>query len=180
MPPILVTSKYYLVNIYRNGLYFLATLTSEHDALGVVEFLHRLFDVFADYLGEVTPRSLTDNFSTAYQLCEEMLDNGHPLITELNALTTLIAPPSMVGRVTGFIVGKTSNVSETLGEGAMSIIPWRRAGVKYAQNEITFDIVEEIDAIFERYGPARLAHLCRPRQCGSRSARAHLAATAHW
>ena len=31
----------------------------------------------------------------------------------------------------------------------MSIIPWRRAGVKYAQNEIFFDIVEEVDMILD-------------------------------
>jgi len=203
VPPILVTAKYYLVNIYRNGLYFLATLATEvrdaarrthiharaparaalsghackgggvcacvdfwqhypppppppsrclpqQDALGVVEFLHRLFDTFQEYFGEVSARSLTDNFSITYQLCEEMLDNGHPMITELNALTSLIAPPSIVGRMASFIVGKSSGVSETLGEGAMSIIPWRRSGVKYAQNEITFDIIEEVDAIYER------------------------------
>jgi AP-3 complex subunit mu len=134
----------------------------QHDALGVVEFLHRLFDTFCEYFGEVTPRALTDNFSIAYQLCEEMLDNGHPMITELNALTSLIAPPSMVGRMASFIVGKSSGVSDTLGEGAMSIIPWRRSGVKYAQNEITFDIVEEVDAIYERCGPTT------PRRTGLR------------
>lgn len=31
----------------------------------------------------------------------------------------------------------------------MSSIPWRKAGVKYAQNEIYFDIIEEIDATIE-------------------------------
>lgn len=29
---------------------------------------------------------------------------------------------------------------------SMSNIPWRKAGVKYTQNEIYFDIIEEIDA----------------------------------
>jgi AP-3 complex subunit mu len=28
----------------------------------------------------------------------------------------------------------------------MSNIPWRKAGVKYTQNEIYFGIIEEIDA----------------------------------
>lgn len=28
----------------------------------------------------------------------------------------------------------------------LSSIPWRKAGVKYTQNEIYFDIIEEIDA----------------------------------
>ena len=32
----------------------------------------------------------------------------------------------------------------------MSILPWRRAGVKYAQHEVFFDIVEEVDMILDR------------------------------
>lgn len=40
-----------------------------------------------------------------------------------------------------------SSVSNTLPEGTESSIPWRKSGVRYTQNEIYFDIVEEIDAI---------------------------------
>lgn len=152
VPPILITSKYYLVNIYRGGLYFLATLTGDALALSVVEFLHRLYDIMGDYFGEVSARELMSNFSTAYQLLDETLDNGHPLVTEPNALHTLIAPPSITSRLTNFVTGKASNVSETIGEAAMSIIPWRKAGVKYAQNECTFDINEEIDCLYESNG----------------------------
>jgi AP-3 complex subunit mu len=159
VPPILVTPKYYLLNIYRGGLYIVSVVTGELAPLSGVEFLHRVFDVLQDYFGEVSPRTLTENFSTVYQLLEEMLDNGHPMITEPNALSSLISPPSIVGRVTSFIVGKTSNVSDTLGESAMSIIPWRRTGVRYAQNEIYFDIIEEIDAIFERYGAPNVGYI---------------------
>lgn len=119
-------------------------------ALSIIEFLHRIFDIFSDYFGEVTSKSIRDNFSTAYQLLEETLDNGHPMITEPNALHSLIAPPTILGRMANFVTGKASNVGETLGEGAMSIIPWRASGVKYAQNEIFFDIIEEVDAIYER------------------------------
>jgi len=118
-------------------------------ALFVVEFLHRVFDVYKSYFGEVTPSSLTSNFSAAYQLLEEMLDNGYPMISEPNALQTLIAPPTLSGNMSAFFTGKSA-VSDTIGEGAMSIIPWRRAGVSYTQNEIFFDICEEIDCIVER------------------------------
>ena len=45
-----------------------------------------------------------------------------------------------------FIKGK-SVVSNTLPDGTISSIPWRKTGVKYTQNEIYFDIVEEIDAV---------------------------------
>jgi len=31
-------------------------------------------------------------------------------------------------------------------------VPWRRAGVKYANNEAYFDVIEEIDAIIDKSG----------------------------
>ena len=37
------------------------------------------------------------------QLLEEMLDNGFPLITELNALTSLVAPPNLGSRVLNYM-----------------------------------------------------------------------------
>lgn len=45
-----------------------------------------------------------------------------------------------------------SNVGETLPTGQLSNIPWRRAGVKYTNNEAYFDVVEEIDAILDKSG----------------------------
>ena len=34
----------------------------------------------------------------------------------------------------------------------MSNMPWRKTGVKYAQNEIYLDIIEEIDAVVDANG----------------------------
>uniref|UniRef100_A0A8C2S3L8 MHD domain-containing protein n=1 Tax=Capra hircus TaxID=9925 RepID=A0A8C2S3L8_CAPHI len=48
-----------------------------------------------------------------------------------------------------FQVG-SSNVGDTLPTGQLSNIPWRRAGVKYTNNEAYFDVVEEIDAIIDK------------------------------
>lgn len=45
-----------------------------------------------------------------------------------------------------------SNVGDTLPTGQLSNIPWRRAGVKYTNNEAYFDVVEEIDAIVDKSG----------------------------
>ena len=41
------------------------------------------------------------------------------------------------------VTGK-SNVSEVLPTGQLSNIPWRRAGVKYTNNEAYFDVIEEV------------------------------------
>ena len=42
-----------------------------------------------------------------------------------------------------FYTGK-SNVSDTLPTGQLSNIPWRRAGVKYTNNEAYFDVIEVV------------------------------------
>lgn len=31
-------------------------------------------------------------------------------------------------------------------------VPWRRAAVKYTNNEVYFDVIEEIDAIVDKLG----------------------------
>ena len=43
-----------------------------------------------------------------------------------------------------FTVTGKSNVSEVLPTGQLSNIPWRRAGVKYTNNEAYFDVIEEV------------------------------------
>jgi len=114
--------------------------------LFVIEFLHRVLAVFRDYFGNFDENSMKDNFSTVYQLLEEMLDNGYPLTTEPNALKAMVAPPSTANRIAAMVSGK-SRVSNTLPDGAISNIPWRKSGVRYTQNEIYFDIVEEVNGV---------------------------------
>lgn len=43
-------------------------------------------------------------------------------------------------------------MGDTLPTGQLSNIPWRRAGVKYTNNEAYFDVIEEIDAIIDKSG----------------------------
>lgn len=46
----------------------------------------------------------------------------------------------------------SSHIGQTLPTGQLSSIPWRRAGVKYTNNEAYFDVVELIDAILDKSG----------------------------
>ena len=62
MPPVVHTTKYYLLSIYREDLFFLGTTTVETNPLGVIEFLHRMFDTFENYFGEVCESNIKDNF----------------------------------------------------------------------------------------------------------------------
>lgn len=49
----------------------------------------------------------------------------------------------------------STNVGEQLPTGQLSVVPWRRTGVKYTNNEAYFDVVEEIDAIIDKSGIPR-------------------------
>lgn len=102
-----------------------------------------------------------------------MLDNGIPFTTEPNILREMIAPPNIISNVIYGVTGINHNthlspsiiviiilfffnkgnsaVNEVLPDGSLTNIPWRKMGVKYTNNEIFFDIVEEIDCIIDKY-----------------------------
>jgi AP-3 complex subunit mu len=101
----------YLFSILRDGLSYLAACppcigsSNQSNGLGIsplliTEFLHKIADTFVIYFGDPADESaVKDNFSTAYQLLEEMVDYGWPLTTEPNALTDLIRPPTVMAKV---------------------------------------------------------------------------------
>merc|ERR1711907_722390 len=104
----------------------------------VIEFLHRIGDVLKDYLNE---------------LLDEMMDNGMPLTTEPNILKSMILPPTTLGRMAGAISGHgPQTVVQEISDATMSNVPWRKSGAKYSNNEIYFDIVEELDSIIDSNG----------------------------
>lgn len=51
-----------------------------------------------------------------------------------------------------FVTNNCFSVSSILPSGQLSNVPWRRSGVKYANNEAYFDVVEEVDAIIDKSG----------------------------
>ncbi|ESO96035.1 hypothetical protein LOTGIDRAFT_214627 [Lottia gigantea] len=150
--PVINTPHHYLINIYRNNLYFVAVVTTEVPPLFVLEFLHRICDTFEDYFNECNESTLKEHYVIVYEILDEMLDNGFPLAVESNVLKELIKPPNFLRTITDTVTGKSTGVSGILPTGQLSNIPWRRTGVKYANNEAYFDIIEEIDAIIDKSG----------------------------
>lgn len=159
VPPVLSTPHHYLINIYKNNIYFIVVVLNEVPPLFVIEFLHRVVSTFEDYFGECTEGSIKDNYVVVYELLDEMLDNGFPLATELNILKEMIKPPNLLRSITDTVTGKSTNMSETLPTGQLSNIPWRRTGVKFTNNEAYFDVVEEVDAIIDRGGSTVFAEI---------------------
>jgi AP-3 complex subunit mu len=151
IPPVISTPHHYLISIYRCNLHLVCVCMTEVPPLFVVEFLHRVVETFEDYFSECSESAIKENYVVVYELLDEMLDNGYPLATEANILKEMIKPPNMLRTVVNTVTGK-SNVSEVLPTGQLSNIPWRRAGVKYTNNEAYFDVIEEVDAIIDKQG----------------------------
>ncbi|XP_041125236.1 AP-3 complex subunit mu-1-like isoform X2 [Polyodon spathula] len=127
VPPVIPTPHHYLISIYQDKIFFVAVIQTEVPPLFVIEFLHRVVEMFQDYF-------------------------------ESNILKELIRPPTILRSVVNSITG-SSNVGETLPTGQLSGIPWRRAEVKYTNNEAYFDVVEEIDAILDKSGSTVFAEI---------------------
>jgi AP-3 complex subunit mu len=122
------------------------------DPLYAFAFIRTFLDILIEYFGELTAPTLKDNFDIVHQLLEETLDaGGHPLTTSPNALRDIVLPPSLITKilsvtgVSGLSGPSTSNMSAF-----SSPIPWRKAGIRYNNNEVYFDIVETLDAVVNK------------------------------
>lgn len=78
-----------------------------------------------------------------------MLDNGHPLTTERSALRDIVLPPSLLNKILS--VAGVSGLAKASSNPFASPIPWRKLGIKHNNNEIYFDMVEDLIAIVNKY-----------------------------
>ncbi|VVA38619.1 PREDICTED: AP-3 complex subunit [Prunus dulcis] len=113
----------------------------------------RPFQDLVLFVGEaLVGNDVVDQLSKFDQLLDEMIDNGFPLTTEPNIMREMIAPPNIVNKMLSVMTGNSSNMSDTLPGATSSCIPWRTTDLKYANNEVYVDLVEEMDAIVNRDG----------------------------
>ncbi|EJD53907.1 clathrin adaptor, mu subunit [Auricularia subglabra TFB-10046 SS5] len=133
-----------------NGLRFLCPASGEVDPLFVFSFIQTFVDILKDYFGELSAAVIRDNFDIVYQLLEEVIDDGFPLTTELNALRDIVLPPTFLKKVIS--VAGITGLSKATSHPFSSPIPWRKAGLRYNNNEIKFDVVEDLDAIVHQNG----------------------------
>lgn len=78
------------------------------------------------------------------------------MTTSPNALRDIVLPPSLLSKLLN-VAGANINAAINSGSGLgaaggpfSSPIPWRKAGVRYTNNEIYFDMVEELKAIVNK------------------------------
>ncbi|KAJ1983271.1 hypothetical protein H4R33_004805, partial [Dimargaris cristalligena] len=150
-----LSNRYVGVHIERAGLVFLCLVSHEVSPFVILEFLEKFHQVLLEYFAKVNEDIIKENFVTVARLLEEMLDYGYPLTTDPNVLRDMVPVPNLVSKVMQSVTGASGFTEQKPGVGG-SLIPWRKAGIKYSSNEIYIDIVEEIDLILEPNGAVTL------------------------
>ncbi|EFJ14351.1 hypothetical protein SELMODRAFT_181161 [Selaginella moellendorffii] len=151
-PSVIASPTHYLLHIVREGVTFLACTASEMPPLLGIEFLCKVASVLENYLGGLNEDILKDNFVIVYEILDEMMDSGFPSTTEPSVLKEIIAPPNLVSRVLSVVTGTSSSLNAASPLATSSQVSWRASNVKHSNNEIYFDLVEEMDAVFNRDG----------------------------
>ncbi|KAJ3393979.1 AP-3 complex subunit mu-2 [Entophlyctis sp. JEL0112] len=146
--PMASSDSYYLVHIQRNGLFFVALFKEEVQLLQIVEFLQRIVDILIDYFGEVSEIVVKEHFVVVYELLEEMLDNGHPYITEPAILKDMVPPPSLLASMMKAVSLGPNNFAPT---GLFSQVPWRSSGIKHPKNEFYMDLIETLNVVMDKF-----------------------------
>ena len=105
-------------------------------------------------LGDFNPSILSQNYDILYQLLHEMFDNGMPYTMEPALLKQIIPPPSLLDTVINAVPIPTSIAPSSLSAPSSKSVmnskcPWRMTGLKYAHNEIFFDVIEELDCLVD-------------------------------
>ncbi|KAF9520375.1 hypothetical protein BS47DRAFT_1311803 [Hydnum rufescens UP504] len=137
-------------HVERNSLHILCLVSVDVDPLYVFAFVDTLIGILEEYLGDVSSSLLKEHFDIVYQLLEEMLDDGVPLTTEPNTLRDIVLPPSLLNKILG--VAGAAGLPTATPAPFSSPIPWRKAGLRYNNNEIYFDIMEELNAVISNTG----------------------------
>ncbi|GMK59576.1 hypothetical protein CspeluHIS016_0801820 [Cutaneotrichosporon spelunceum] len=156
-----------LCHLERDGLRYLVPLSAEVNPLFGFAWLESFLDTLQEYLGDVTEVTVKDNFDVVYMLIEEMLDEGHPMTMETAMLKDIVLPPSLMRKLLN-VAGVSGLQAQTGSAPFTAPIPWRRPGVRHAQNEIFFDVEETLDAVVDRKGHVLSAQVWGSIGCNSR------------
>ncbi|KAJ2905536.1 hypothetical protein MKZ38_005180 [Zalerion maritima] len=154
-PPTLVFSL-----VHANLLYLLTT-TSEIEPMVCLEFLHRLVDIFEEFLGSpLLAHKIESNYHILAQLLTEACDAGTISTTEPNALRDLVEVEGWMNKLLGSIslpgakqnlVSSFQNSTTSLSGNSPALVPtnapalpWRRANVRHTSNEMYADVIETL------------------------------------
>lgn len=87
-------------SVHHANILLQCTSSADSQSLAILEFLHRIIDIFEDFLGSpLLPSKLQENYEVVAQLLGEVCDGGVVCNTEANVLKDSIEVSSRLGRL---------------------------------------------------------------------------------
>ena len=153
-----------LYSIFHGNLTLICTSSKDMPPQALIDFLHRLVDVFEDFLGSpLISAKIEENYEVVAQLLVEMCDGGIISNTEANALREQVEVSSSLGKlfaqvglpsaspsVGPTILAATLKAASSAANGPA--IPWRKSNIRHTSNELYVDIVESLSAVYTPSG----------------------------
>ncbi|KAF3989713.1 hypothetical protein FT663_02539 [Candidozyma haemuli var. vulneris] len=170
LPLVKVNQEFHVCSRKDEGLIlyllFSTSAAEKTNPLTPFLFINRLLDVMHEYFGAPLTVSKVDaNTDTLTLLLNEMIDNGIPNITDSNQLRDLVSVKSFLSKIlssgtdiasaaskktlSSFSGVSKPSVSSTPSNADNETVPWRRANVKYTNNEMYVDFIETVNVILK-------------------------------
>lgn len=164
-----VNDDFFVCSRQENELiFFILCLTlaiKQSNPLLPFVFINRFIEVLKEYFGTpLTPTKFDANNDTLTLLLREMIEEGLPNITDTNNLRDLVLIKSFLSKIlrtanetasaaSNKSFASLSQLTLSQGNGSSShnvdkeTAPWRRANVKYTNNEMFVDVLEQVNVI---------------------------------
>lgn len=136
----------------HNNLWVVAVTRSNTDASVIFEFLLSFTQLLEQYLGSLDEESVLDNFSTIYDLLDEVLDCGYPQSMDINHLKQIIPIVTNGNGSSKQMIKPILAKSTSTPDLVNSDVPWRKLGIKYRKNEIYLDVYEKVNVLISHDG----------------------------
>lgn len=168
--PVLTLGSTSFLFIRSNQLWFVAVTRSNQDALLVLEFLQSLVALLEQLFTANSSRALSEediigNFSSIYEVLDEVADFGFPTNTEAAHVASVVP-----GLRVGAPRNRSSESAAPAGHKTLekwgsehfddpSPVPWREFGIKYRRNEIHLNVDERVHALIDARGQVLLLYI---------------------
>ena len=75
----------------KSSIYIVATTRFNVSPSFILELLNRVVIIIKDFLGQISEEMIRKNFVLVYEILDEIIDFGHPQLTNTSLIKPLIA-----------------------------------------------------------------------------------------
>lgn len=168
--PVLTLGSTSFLYIRSGSLWFVAVTRSNQDSLVILEFLFTWISLLKQLTksGTLSEENIVANFSTIYEMLDEMLEFGYPTNMDPSHLTSVV--PGLSGVRFDNDAGSHSKSGKTSADTKATntqmdhsddahVVSWREPGIKYRRNEIFLNVDEKIHVLMDAKGESLRSYI---------------------